>query len=1510
MSDRINYTARLSRENEKLRARIADLERQLESKGTASGPEALRDAETKVLRLVACCPDRSTLIRSVVHVFREQCGFESVGIRLKDGEDFPYFETSGFDAEFVEREKCRCCHDSSGVPVRDDQSAPTLTCLCGEVIRGQCDRSRPGFTADGSLWTNQASTDTSTCKQCRQSGYESVGLFVLRAGDDRLGLLQLNDRRKHRFTAEMVALCTHLAQILAVVVSKLRAEEALAQQTRLMQCILATTPDYLTLKDANGAYQEMSQSFCKWANRPREEVLGQTDYDLFPPDEAAMYRRTDAKAMQSGQRIEYDNYAIGPNGRRWHRVMKTAVTDASGHPTGVLASIIDIDERKKAEEHLHHTTEQLRLALVAARAGLWYWDSADGHVEWSPELFSLFGLDPSHCEPSLEAWRAVIHPDDRERASAAAKRAAAERIDMLAEYRVMLPNGAIRWISVRGNTTGEDNSHPAKLIGLCLDITERKLAEADGKANRAKLEAALSSMTDAVFITDNQGKVIEYNNAFLAFHRFHDIDKHSPGLDQFPHFLEIFKADGSPATATERAVPRALRGESASNVEYALRHKVTGETWVGSYSFSPILGRDGSITGAVVAARDITELKRVQQRLTDSEARHRALVEAAFDCIWELDAEGRYRFISPQVNKLLGYTPEEMLNRTPSDFMPAERADQERMLFAKAAAEHRPFIAVEKVSLHKDGHRVVLETSGVPVFGPGGAFRGYHGIQRDVTERRKAEEALRESERHHRAILQTAMDGICQIGREGHLVEVNNAYCQMTGYSEQELLAMRAADMDALESPAEVAHHIKRIALRGDDRFESALRRKDGSTFPVEVCTQYKEDNGGYVVAFVRDISERKRVEQALRESEERWKYALEGSGDGVWDWNRHTGVLHFTDQWKTIAGYSDEEIGTSVREWLSRIHPDDYTAVFAAWNSHVRGDAASFMSEHRLRCKDGTYKWVLGRGKVIECNANGKPTRVIGTMSDITARKHADEERAELESQLLQAQKMESIGRLAGGVAHDFNNLLTVINGYSQMLLAKVDGDVALRPGLTEIYRAGKRAAALTGQLLSFSRKQMLQPLVLDLNRVIDRMRTMLARLVGEDVELRINLRDESIKVHADPHQLEQMIMNLAVNARDAMPSGGSLVIQAAIAQPNQFPSQATTEDRTRRWAVLTVTDTGIGMNPETQKRIFEPFFTTKEVGRGSGLGLAMVQGTVSQSGGHISVFSDPGHGTTFLIWLPLASGAVTEERANPAPAPPPLGGRETILAVEDQPEVRSYTEAVLKSYGYNVLTASGAEQAEALCATHDGQIDLLLTDVVMPLQSGPELSARLTAAHPGLRVVYMSGYTDNLAVQPSESGQDVGFIQKPFSPQELATVVRSTLEPIEQPARILIADDEPGVRSYIRAVLERSGHEVIEAAEGKQALHSALRDPVDLVITDLVMPEQEGIETIRALRREAPGIAIIAISGAFGGQFLKVAQAMGANAVLAKPVSANQLMKTVNEVLARPQRTIAETM
>jgi hypothetical protein len=505
------------------------------------------------------------------------------------------------------------------------------------------------------------------------------------------------------------------------------------------------------------------------------------------------------------------------------------------------------------------------------------------------------------------------------------------------------------------------------------------------------------------------------------------------------------------------------------------------------------------------------------------------------------------------------------------------------------------------------------------------------------------------------------------------------------------------------------------------------------------------------------------------------------------------------------------------------------------------------------------------------------------------------------LEQQFHQAQKMELVGRLAGGVAHDFNNLLTVINGYSLMLLARLSGGDPLRADITEIHKAGERAAGLTGQLLAFSRKQVLEPRRLDVDRLVEEMQPMLARLVGEDVEVCVALHAEGGTIHADRHQLEQVVMNLVVNARDAMPGGGMLLVETAIVEWNESDTRSHAEARVGRYVMLAVSDNGLGMDEETKNRIFEPFFTTKEVGKGTGLGLAIVQGIVAQSGGHVEVYSEKGQGTTFKIYLPaLAESAAGA--GGPA-AVPALGGKETVLVVEDQAAVRQYTIAVLKEYGYRVIPAENAAEALLLCQRERDRIHLVLTDVVMPNLSGRELASRLEQMRPGIKVLFMSGYTGDAIVQHGVLDKAVQFIGKPFSPEELAGKVRAVLGPPAQAARILVADDEAAVRGFLRKVLEGGGYEVSEAADGKQALRQARAGRVDLVITDLVMPAQEGIETIQALRRDLPGVAIVAISGAFGGQFLKTAQLLGAARVLSKPVSAELLLAKVAEVLKTRQ-------
>ncbi|HKW41964.1 MAG TPA: response regulator [Gemmatimonadales bacterium] len=379
------------------------------------------------------------------------------------------------------------------------------------------------------------------------------------------------------------------------------------------------------------------------------------------------------------------------------------------------------------------------------------------------------------------------------------------------------------------------------------------------------------------------------------------------------------------------------------------------------------------------------------------------------------------------------------------------------------------------------------------------------------------------------------------------------------------------------------------------------------------------------------------------------------------------------------------------------------------------------------------------------------------------------------LEAQLLHAQKMEAVGRLAGGVAHDFNNLLTVILSYSDLLLEDLPSDRSEREDIEEIRKAAVAASSLTRQLLAFSRQQVLQPRVLDINGVVTATEKLLTRLLGEDVRLTTSLASDLGAVKVDPGQLEQIIMNLAVNARDAMPRGGRLTIETANVDMDEAYVRGHPVAQPGRYAMLAVSDTGIGMDAETQARIFEPFFTTKDPGKGTGLGLATVYGIVKQSGGFIWVYSEPGHGTSFKIYLPRVDDAA---RSAPAASAPVVGGSETVLVVEDVPAVRAVASEMLTRYGYTVLEAADAETALRLAAKHDGEIHLLLTDVVMPDASGRELADKLVKLKPGMKVLYMSGYTDDAVVRHGVLQDGIAFLQKPFTPESLARKLRTVLD------------------------------------------------------------------------------------------------------------------------------------
>jgi CheY-like chemotaxis protein len=464
-------------------------------------------------------------------------------------------------------------------------------------------------------------------------------------------------------------------------------------------------------------------------------------------------------------------------------------------------------------------------------------------------------------------------------------------------------------------------------------------------------------------------------------------------------------------------------------------------------------------------------------------------------------------------------------------------------------------------------------------------------------------------------------------------------------------------------------------------------------------------------------------------------------------------------------------------------------------------------------------------------------------------------------------------------------------------MLLSDRDTGPEIREGLQEIRAAGERAVSITQQLLAFSRKQIATPTVLSLNQVVTDSGQLLQRLIGEDIAIVTRLHPEPGNVMADPLQLGQVLMNLVINARDAMPGGGQIVIETGQREIDDVAG-ARSGARPGRYAVLSVADSGVGMSAEVQQRIFEPFFTTKGVGTGTGLGLSTAYGIVHHAGGWIDVQSSRGAGSRFEIWLPLTEQAPADAGAAQTAATVAKGA-ETLLVVEDQDDVRRMALAILKANGYHLLEAGNAEQALGLSATYRAKIDLLLTDVIMPGLNGRQLADRLVEERPGLKVLYTSGYTADVIALHGSLEPGMEYLPKPFGAAQLSAKVRQVLSSARPAGRLLLIEDDPAVRGLLRQILTGAGYIVMEAGDGRSGVSKLEGNAIDLVITDLVMPEQEGLETLRHLRLTRPELPVIAISGAFGGSFLKTARRFGAIAALPKPIESEDLLRAVRQAL-----------
>ncbi|MGE0354492.1 MAG: PAS domain S-box protein [Gemmatimonadales bacterium] len=626
-------------------------------------------------------------------------------------------------------------------------------------------------------------------------------------------------------------------------------------------------------------------------------------------------------------------------------------------------------------------------------------------------------------------------------------------------------------------------------------------------------------------------------------------------------------------------------------------------------------------------------------------------------------------------------------------------------------------------------------------------------------------EQLAKLERRYREIFELAPVGIYQSRQDGSFITVNAAFAGILGYdSTDEVLGLNMG-RDVYLHPEERLALIEKHREEGSVAdLELEVRRKDGTPAWIQLNARVIEDPDGrllYYEGFVRDIDARKRAEQALRESEQQFRALFEHGMEPMLIIDDDHRILDLNVPAAELFGVAPAEaVGHRFEEFIA---PGESREIPGLWRRLME-----------VGVLDGNFEWHRLDGSVREleysAKANFVPGRHLAFVRDVTVQR-------ELEAQVRQSQKLEAVGALAGGLAHDFNNIMTAIIGYADLLLEELPADLPHRQDAHEIRAAADRAAALTRQLLAFSRRQVLQPRILNLNTVVAGLEKMLGRLIGEHIRFETVLSPDLGRVSADPGQLEQVIMNLVINARDAMPGGGRLTVATMNVEHGE---PQTPQDRLMpagQYVLLSVSDTGAGMDAATRARIFEPFFSTKGMGQGTGLGLATVYGIVKQSNGFIWVISEPGQGATFRVYLPRVDNPLD----SPAAPPPPReasGGTETILLVEDEPSVLTIARTALRRAGYSVLHAPDGESAMALEAVHRGRIHLLLTDVVMPGMNGRELAERVRSRRPEARVLYMTGYTGDAIAREGILDPAVAYLEKPFTAADLLVKVREVLE------------------------------------------------------------------------------------------------------------------------------------
>jgi PAS domain S-box-containing protein len=1136
----------------------------------------------------------------------------------------------------------------------------------------------------------------------------------------------------------------------------LAAQDKLRANEQMLRAVFDGAMDAMLIARDDGHCVDANPAACLLFGLTRDELIGRRISDFAAPGEVMS---TDSEPFVSHGRKRGELVLMRADGER-RQLEYSAVSSVL--PGLHLSVLRDVTDGKAAEDKLRGAEQRLRTIVANAPIILFELDRDGIYTVYEGKGMEALEL----LSGDRVGLSAFAHFGKLPGAEQALRRALAGEVS---HWEGASRHGFFETILI---PVMDGKGRVLSITGLGIDVSTRRRAEAALRASESRFRVMVENGSEAIWLIGPDRTILYASPATGRILGFapSDVVGHTP--------TEWVVEEDRARVAAETA--EVMRAGSNRLMEFRVRHRDGSTRWIEAM-ISNMLG-EPAVAALVVNFRDITERHVAGAELEESQRRLEEAQAIAHVGSWSSGRTPQEKIVwSAECARIFARELDDP--PTSLGFSHMVHPDDRRRVISVSEGARAWGVASETE------HRIVLPNGDVrwiyaravferaPVASAEGRVAGDDrvndknrvvGVVQDITDRRRAEEARREAELRYRRLFEAGIIGVLVTDTAGVVLEANDTFIALVGYTRADVEARRLSwgKLTPPEWHTAQAPFTKQLETCGTaGPWEKEYLRKDGTRIPVLVGVA-KLDVDRFITV-VTDLTDGKRAEErktAVVNAALDAVVAIDGSGT----------ITEFNPAAERMFGrVAAEVVGHRLADTIIAPRLGDDGKGLARYlrpgNEHLVGERFEGAG---LRCDGTEFPVEISVSRV----GSKMGTSVVCFIRDLSEQRKAQVALRYFEEQLRHAQKMEAIGSLAGGVAHDFNNLLSVILSYTSMILEDLPPTDPLREDLAEVQKAGLRATELTRHLLAFSRKQMLQPVVLEVNRVVSGVEKMLRRLLGEDVELCLLTSPLAGKIHADSGQIEQVIMNLVVNARDAMPSGGVLTLETSnVVLDGQHAEHAGVPPG--QYVMLAVTDTGVGMDAATQARIFEPFFTTKDKSKGTGLGLSTVYGIIQQSGGHVAVHSEPGKGTTFEVYLPRTDRAVDDQPSTPTQLAS-IRGDETILLVEDEDQVRNIMRAILRKHGYHVLEAHNAGDALLICEQFDTRIDMLLSDVVMPRMSGRQLADRLSPLRPEMKVLFVSGYTDDTIVHHGVLDPGIAFLAKPIMPESLLTKVRQVLD------------------------------------------------------------------------------------------------------------------------------------